>query len=241
MEKPYIKRLTNVSGFTAWIVDGKYIRDNLDIDFVNYGQHYRYNFIPENELWIEKERAPGEAYLYIKPMIAEYEAMSKGIKPIKAWKIAQETEKKEREKANLIKKKTKRAVRSIYKRLLKKYSRKVKVWIVDGELVRNLYSTDFQKGGHDIYYSFIPKNEVWLDDDVELGEVKFILLHELHERALMSKGMKYQPAHKDSNMIELYCRKHPERTDREIRKEVRKNNKTNILFRFFDFLLRRPY
>jgi len=39
--------------------DGKYIRDNVEEEFTNYGQHYQFRFIPRWIL-IDKERSPGE-------------------------------------------------------------------------------------------------------------------------------------------------------------------------------------
>jgi len=50
VEKPYLKRYTSISGFIVWIVDGKYIRENVDEEFTNCGAHYRFKFIPENEI-----------------------------------------------------------------------------------------------------------------------------------------------------------------------------------------------
>lgn len=230
MKKPYIKRFGKVSNFNVWIVDGKYIRDNIDVDFVNYGQHYRYRFIPKDEFWIDRERYPGESHFYIKPLINEYRMMKKGISYRKASTKSENIEKRERKKA-LTKKEIKklRKIRTdmdlVHKQLLKEYSRKVKVWIVDGEFVRDLISVDFEKGGHDKCYSFIPKNEVWIDDDVELNEVKFILIHELHERKLMSRGMEYLPAHRDANKVEKFCRKNPKETDARLNYEIIENNK----------------
>jgi len=37
-------------------VDGQKVRDEYDQDFTMGGHHYRYDFIPENEVWIEKEK-----------------------------------------------------------------------------------------------------------------------------------------------------------------------------------------
>ncbi len=59
-------------------------------------------------------------------------------------------------------------------KFLKSYSRKVKVWIVDGEAVRDLFFIDFTEGGYDKVYPFIPSGEIWIDDDVFPRERKFI-------------------------------------------------------------------
>lgn len=94
---------------------------------------------------------------------------------------------------------------------------------MDGELVRGLYFVDFTQGGHDKVYKFIPENEIWVDDDVSQKEMKFVLLHELHERNLMKKGMKYDLAHQASSAIEIYARKHRRKIDKLLRKELQKS------------------
>ncbi len=55
MKKPYIKKFVEISHFKVWIVDGKYVRDNIDEEFNNYGQHYQFKFIPEKEFWIDRK------------------------------------------------------------------------------------------------------------------------------------------------------------------------------------------
>ncbi len=230
-KEPYIKKFAKISNFTVWIVDGKYIRDNIDIDFVTYGQHYKYKFIPKDEFWIDKEKYPWEAHFYLKPLLVEYKLMSEGVKYEDAMDRANIAEYKERSISEVenkrikIRKRVKEIGELAHKRLLKEYSKKVKVWIVDGELVRDLFSVDFKKGGHDKCYSFIPKNEIWIDNEVETDEIKFILIHEMHERKLMAKGMAYLPAHKDSNKIEAYCREHPEEIDKKLKEEIKENRK----------------
>lgn len=229
IENIYIKKIGKVSGFKVWIVDGKYIRDNIEEEFTNYAQHDNFSFIPEDEFWIDKERNPGEEKYFIDFMLAFNRFFSKGISYNKSWDMANKIEKRERSKSKLMKKelKIKKAkgnlLNTVYKKLLKEYGDgKIKVWIVNGELVRDLFFLDFTEGGHDKVYSFIPEKEVWIDDDLELYERKFVILHELHERNLMSKGMIYNLAHKSSSKIEYYCRKHPKKLDKYLRKEFKK-------------------
>jgi len=231
MKKPYLKKFSEVSGFKVWIVDGEYIRENMDEEFTNFGQHYRFRFIPKNELWIDKERVPGEEKFFIGYLLIENRLMSKGTSYDKAVDKGNIFERGEREKSKLMKKRIKlkkdpkKLMNIVHKDLLQKYStKKIKIWIVSGEAVRGLFYVDFTEGGHGYVYSFIPKNEVWIDDDIEPDEIKFVLLHELHERRLMSKGMKYDPAHSLSSKIEYYCRKHKEQIEKELKKEIKKNN-----------------
>ncbi|MFH1787343.1 MAG: hypothetical protein ABH811_00950 [archaeon] len=228
MKRPYLKKYGVVSKFTVWIVDGKYIRGNIEKDFTNFGQHYSFNFIPENEFWIDHENVPGEEKYFIDVMLVMDNLLSKGISHKEAVKRANIIERRERSKDKLIKeikgkKETKEEIlKKIHKKLLKKYSKKIKVWIVNGELVRDLCFMDFTEGGHDKVYHFIPKDEVWIDDDVHINELKFILLHELHERNLMSKGIDYCPAHRSSNEIEYLCRHNPKLIDKKLKEELDK-------------------
>jgi hypothetical protein len=231
MKKPYIKKFMDFEGFAVWIVDGDYIRNKINVNFVNYGHHYRYKFIPKNEFWIDREKVPGEMNFYLKPLLAEYKLMKKGMDPYEALLKSEAVEKRERKKKITKKeiaklKKIKKNVNLIHRKLLKKYSgKKVKVWIVDGKSARDLFSVDFEKGGHDLYYSFIPKNEVWIDDDVEAEDIKFILIHEMHERALMSGGKEYSPSHIDANKVESHCRKNPKEANERLRFGIEENNK----------------
>jgi len=252
MKKPYIKKFGEISKFTVWIVDGKFIRKNIDEEFTNFGQHYRFKFIPENEFWIDKEGKEGEERYYIDSMLTMNRLLAKGMNHDEAVKKADIIERRERAKSNLMKKEIKlrkdheKLINSVHKKFLKEYSgKKVKIWIVDGEAVRDLFCIDFTEGGHNFAYPFIPKNEVWIDNDVSKDEIKFILLHELHERNLMEKGWGYafdkftqeiikktsknqkikKSAHFDAARVEYYCRHHPKETDKYMKIEIKRNNR----------------
>ncbi len=215
MQKPYIKQIDTISKFTVWLVDGKYIRENIDEEFTNFGQHYRFKFIPLNEFWIDHERVPGEEYFFIHHLLVENRLMAAGMSYRQAIDKADLAEKRERRKVDIGQKglrvkPTPEKLAMIHGRLLKTYCKYLSIWIVDGRAVRDLYDIDFTEGGHDKVYPFVPPGEIWLDDDLTPGERKFVLLHELHERHLMSGGMSYPQAHYDSSHIEYYCRQHPE-------------------------------
>ena len=145
-----------------------------------------------------------------------------------AVKLADIDEKKERlkdKKIKILMKKSKKEIfEKIHKKLLKKYSNdKVKTWIVDGFLIRSLFFLDFTHGGHGYVYKFVPKNEVWIDDVISLKDLKYVLVHELRERRLMKKGMKYKEAHYNyASKIELYLREHPEELDKILKEEIEK-------------------
>lgn len=228
MKKPYVKKLDRIADITVWVVDGQYVRGRIDEEFTNFGQHFRFRFIPMHEFWIDQEHGPGEEQFFIDHLLVEHRLMAQGLAYDKALAKADAVELKERRKAELVKQISKlsdrKTIENIHKQLLKKYSGAVKVWIVQGGLVRSLYFIDFTEGGHDLVYPhFIPKNEVWLDDDLSPGERKFVLLHELHERHLMGLGWPYFKAHRSASRIEYRCREHPDGLEANLLLEVEKN------------------
>jgi len=211
MKKPYIKKVKKVEETNVFIVDGRFIRTNIDKEFTNFGQHYRFPFIPQDELWIDKERVSGELDFFVTHLIVERKMMEQGKSYKEAIDIADEIEKKERAKSELSKM-IKRLPKDERLEKVKKVklisAGKISVWLVSGELVRSLLYIDFTEGGHDKVYSFVPENEVWIDDDLSLPERKFIIAHELNERWLMSRGKNYNSAHFPSSSLEFFCRKH---------------------------------
>jgi hypothetical protein len=230
MKKPYIKKFSRVANFTVWVVDGRYIRNHMDKEFTNFGQHYQFDFIPENEFWVDKEGKQGEKKFFVDSMLLMNRLMAEGISHKEAVRRTDIFEMGEREKSKHLKEKIKlkeypeKLLNSIHTQFLKEYSKNVKVWIVNGEEVRGLFFVDFTQGGHGYVYPFIPKDEVWIDDDLDKAEIKLVLLHELHERRLMAKGkINYDTAHERSSKVEYYCRKHPEKLNKKLKKEIEKN------------------
>jgi hypothetical protein len=54
LQKPVkLKKLGRMLSFDVWSVDGEAVRNQLDIDFVAGGNAGRYDFIPDEEIWIE--------------------------------------------------------------------------------------------------------------------------------------------------------------------------------------------
>jgi hypothetical protein len=230
LKKPYLKKICDIENFSVWFVDGQYIRTKIDEEFTNFGQHYRFNFIPDNEFWIDRMAGKGEEKFYIDHLLVEQRLMASGKNYSQAIEVADKIEKRERTKEIIIKRgleylDKKHLVKKVKKKLVKEYSNsKVKVWIVDGELVRSLFFIDFTEGGHDKVYKFVPEGEIWIDNDISVKERNFVLLHEAHERNLMSQGQKYPEAHRDSSRIEFFCRHHPATLNKNLERELKAQN-----------------
>ncbi|MBN2042768.1 MAG: hypothetical protein JW754_03100 [Candidatus Aenigmarchaeota archaeon] len=224
--KPYIRKICSISRINVWLVDGEHIRSNICEDFVNYAHHYQLTFIPKNEFWIAEGTDEDEMRYYIDRMLTEYRLITGGMKYKEASYNAAIFEKRERAKSEIMKKLTvsgkdrKDLIKMVHKKKLKIYSNGVSVWLVDGELVRSLFYLDYGGGGHDRVYHFIPRNEIWIDDDIPINERKFIILHELHERNLMSRGMNYAAGHKSATEKEDHYRHYPKGIQKAIRKEM---------------------
>jgi hypothetical protein len=230
MKKPYIKKISTISKFSVYLVDGEYVRDHLSEEFTNFGQHYRFRFIPTDEFWIDKERTPGEEEYFIHHLLIEHRLMDGGMSYDDALTRADKAEMKERRKVDFSKKgikprhKKEEYMHKVLKKRLAKYSTdKLKIWVVDGDLVRDLYFVDFTEGGHDKVYHFVPAHEVWLDDDLQPKERRYVLLHEVHERRLMAQGWPYYKAHRSASNLEYHCRHHPGELNAKIREEIERN------------------
>jgi len=215
LKPPYLRRDETRGDLQVWIVDGSYIRGHIDEEFTNFGQHYRYPYIPDNELWIDQEAEHDERPFFIEHLLVEHELMAKGMPYERAIVEADRIERRERRRAGDISKVTHHGQRlpdssAAHERLWKKLENGVSVWVVNGRLVRSVFDIDFTAGGHDHVYEFVPAGEVWIDDAIEENERGFVLLHELHERNRMAKGMPYSKAHAESSRLEFRCRHHPD-------------------------------
>ena len=210
---PYLSLVGKRDGLSVWIVDGSLIRDSLDIEFSNFGQHFEFDFIPRNELWLDHEAAPDEQAFYIDHLLLERSLMQRGVPYDSALETADRREMTARAASGDVAK-----VRApdgmpdaakVHVERWRTLASGVTVWIVNGRLVRSAFDVDFTEGGHDHVYEFVPHDEVWIDNDLVDAERPFVLYHELHERALMANAWTYDSAHADADRREQYFRHHP--------------------------------
>ena len=215
LRPPYIKKVDERGKLTLWIVDGSYIRGHIDEEFTNFGQHYRYPYIPLNELWIDHEAEHDETQFFVAHLLVEHQLMAKGMSYDKALVKADQVERIERRRSGDLSRLTHHGqklpdAQGVHERLWKKLENGVSVWIVNGRLVRSVFDIDFTAGGHNHVYEFVPENEVWIDDAIEEPERGYVLLHELHEHNRMTEGWPYNRAHSESSRLEYRCRHYPD-------------------------------
>lgn len=196
----------------VWVVDGANVRTFIDEEFTNFGQHYRFSFIPENEFWLDMEHVCDESEYFIEHLRVEWLLMRQGKSyddaVTEAGKIEKEMRRKHGDIQRVINPVTKLVDPKLFRvKLLKALDNGVKVWMVDGCLVRSVLNIDFVQGGHEYVYSWVPPMDVWVDNDIDWTERGFVILHELHERNKMADGMAYSQAHDESSALELKCRR----------------------------------
>ena len=215
LKPPYIRKVEERGDLHVWVVDGSYIRGHIDEEFTNFGQHYRYRYIPQNELWLDQEGNPDEQRFFIDHLLVEHRLMAKGMPYAKALDEADRVERGERRRSGDLRRMTHDGRElpdghDVHERLWKRLENGLSVWIVNGRRVRSAFDIDFTAGGHDYVYEFVPNGEVWMDDDIEESERGYVLLHELHERNRMATGWPYSKAHAESSRLEYHCRHHPD-------------------------------
>ena len=215
LKPPYVQKVEELGKLAVWVVDGSYIRGHIDEEFTNFGQHYRYRYIPEDELWLDQEAGADEQHFFIDHLLVERRLMAKGMSYDQALEQADRKERAERRRAGDVRRLTHGGTKlpdgsAAHVRLWKKLESGLSVWIVNGRTVRSAFDIDFTAGGHDYVYEFVPPNEVWIDDDIEEAERGYVLLHEMHERNRMAEGMPYSKAHNESSRLEFRCRHHPD-------------------------------
>ena len=202
-------------GFKVREVDGKTVRDNLGTAFTEWGSHLTYKFTRTMKFG---SNIKSILMLMIrKPLIAaaytEYEAIKNGKSKDSAYKAALDIQEKIR--------KTQKHLD--YPIKIKKLATlgKLKLWLVNGEVIRDELHPEFAEGGHGLVYDYIPKNEIWLDA-AESNDLTNLFVHEITEYNLMAKGMKYEPAHAIDNETEHKARKNKEDQTKILKEQLRK-------------------
>jgi hypothetical protein len=70
------KRLEN--GLTVWVVNGRLVRSVFDVDFTAGGHDHVYEFVPENEVWIDDDIEEEERPYVLLHELHERNRMVKG-------------------------------------------------------------------------------------------------------------------------------------------------------------------
>jgi hypothetical protein len=210
------KRLEKIGDFTIFTVNASAIRniDQGDDEFNHFATHMEFpKLVPNNEIWISRDISERERQFLIHNGMNQYLAKKKGKR--NWYEYALKKEKAEREKVDKIKfvgKDRKTPPDKVYYKYycgIPSENDDVEVWLVDGEIVRDLYKSDFIEGGNPEVYSWVPKGEIWIEKNLEKekDEVDITILHEYIESTLMKyKKLTYNKAHPIASKVEFHHR-----------------------------------
>lgn len=206
MQKPYIKSLKTFNGLRVYLVDDSYIRSKINVDFTDWGHHYKNKYIPKGEIWIGDTQKPSEIPYFIREAYRDYTSLAKN-KTFNKSRGVPKRPKDGRERLQLI---------GEHKGL--------KIYLVDGFAVRADHNEGYTLGGHGRVYDYIPENEIWIEKlEKHFGDELFNLVHEIHEWNLMgNENLSYEKAHKRANKIESEVRHNPKLLDSTLRREFGK-------------------
>jgi len=229
LNREFGKKLIDKWGkYTIYTVNDLEIRNSAEYaeEFSDYGVNIgkkglstlNFKFIPENEIWIAKSIKPFERHYIISNALAYIRGIERGLDPGDSYDKALEKEQSVRTKDafNKLYIQNKKTVsvplhKDIPKKVyFKKYgaikdvTETVNIFLVNGEVVRDLYKTDYVEGGHYYVYDWIPKEEIWIEKTVHSEEIPVIILHEFLERTLMKyKKFPYVKAHVAALKVEF--------------------------------------
>lgn len=216
------RRVLTHADWTVYSVNAFAVRNAAqpDEEFGNFATRDEFaDLIPEGEIWISEKTAPKEGVFFIANALTQRARAAAGA-TAKAYEDGLEVERLLREKVNGVPFRDGKPHKQVPAEIYREYyatvpdtQGEVEVWIVDGNLVRSYYKTDYTEGGHGHVYPWVPKPQIWIDDGVDRREIPFIVSHEYLERRLMrDAGLEYDPAHEICSQVEFCLRKRQEPT-----------------------------
>lgn len=181
--------------------------------FLDFGTHFQFAKIPRGEIWVANELTEFEKNLNFKAAVRFLSEIARTKRLDAALVSASAVLDAERGKISLQRNKKEKlfifsdeAIKAVRTKEIVKLTvadEEITIWLVDGNLIRENYSINFVDGGHGFIYSFIPKNEIWIDSAIDLNDFDSIVLHETVESQLMRKfNMNYDKAHLEATKAE---------------------------------------
>lgn len=71
----------------------------------------------------------------------------------------------------------------------------VLVYLVDEDEIHHKWTTDWTEGGNWLAYPFMPKNEIWIDINMDDEKIRHAVFHEFVESAVWPQFGNYDDAH----------------------------------------------
>jgi hypothetical protein len=211
------RRVLTHADYTVYAVNAYAVRDAAqpDEEFGNFATRDEFpDLIPAGEIWISEKLAEKEGVFFIANALTQQARQAAGATD-RAYDDGLEVERLLREKLNGIEFRDGKPHRHVPPDIyLEPYitlpdpEGEVRVWLVDGNLARSYYKTDYTEGGHGYVYPWVPRPEIWVEDGVDRREVPYIVSHEYLERRLMrDEELDYDTAHEICSKVEFNLRK----------------------------------
>jgi hypothetical protein len=205
-------------GYDVYAVDPFAVRNYAEPDeeFDNFATRDEFpNLIPKGEIWLAHQTLESEGVFFIANAVARLKELARGASEDRAYDAGIKVDRALREQHNHVKFRDGRPHRrvppEIYTRhyiTLADREFSIDAWLIDGNMARSWYKTDYTEGGHGYVYRWVPKNEIWIEKDLHPAEIPFILAHEYLELRLMrDRGVEYDPAHAICSKMEFALRK----------------------------------
>jgi len=211
------KRIATQQGYTLCTVNAFGVRElaEHDEEFTNFAIHGDFpGLIAEREIWVDERLFEPEGLFYLANALTRLKERADGKSEEHAYQAGLDVERSLRERLVGVKYRAGRPHRRIPERLyVDRYATlpdrraPVEVWFIEGNLVRSLYKTDYTEGGHGYVYPWVPKDQIWIEKDLDRAEIPYIVSHEYLELRLMrDKGLEYDRAHVVSAKVEFALR-----------------------------------
>lgn len=205
-------------GFHVYSVCGFAVRNvaQPDEEFGNFATNDEFpDLIPANEIWIAEKNLDKEGLFFLANALTRLKGRDNGMPDETLYTSALNLERLLREKLTGEEFRAGKPHKRVPDRLyVQPYVTipderfPVKVWCVDGCLVRSWYKTDYTEGGHGYVYPWCPKDQIWVEADMDRGEWPFITTHEYLEHRLMrDEKLDYDTAHALCSTLEFDLRK----------------------------------
>ena len=205
-------------GWDVYSVDTSAIRNiaQPDEEFTNFATQDDFpDLIPKGEIWVGEKNLDKEGVFFIANALAQRKELENGSSEEKAYTAGLNVERSLRERLTGLKFRAGRPHKRVPPELyIERYITlpdvkfPIEVWLVDGSRVRSLYKTDYAEGGHGYVYRWVPKQQIWIEKDLDRWELPFIVSHEYIEVRLMrDEGLDYDKAHEICSKVEFKLRK----------------------------------
>ena len=203
--------------YTAYTVNGFAVRNasQPDEEFGNFATHGEFpDAIEKNEIWVSAKLAPKEGVFFLANALTYLARQAVGTTD-QAYDDGVAAERALHERINGIEFRDGQPHRQVPETMylgdyitLPDPKGSVTVRLIDGNLARSYYKTDYTQGGHSYVYPWVPKSQIWVEDGVDHREIHFIVCHEYLERRLMrDKELDYDHAHEIASQLEFDLRK----------------------------------